>query len=257
MKYPKKYGGRTAAAAALLAVSVSAAAVPMYTADIRPLNGSGVSGNATFALDNTANTLNVTVNLSGLVPGYAHAQHIHGPLSGPMGESGTPLPAQFPSASQYDTNNNGYVELTEAAMAYGEVLLPLSSPAGGGVFSGPFPTALADGTASYDQTFQLGDSSIYNTSTTTGQPFDESQLLLLDQRAINIHGMNVPAGIMGQATAGYNAMIPAASGLIRAASAAAIPEPGDFAMLALGVGLIGGLSLRRRRSGGLPSFLLG
>src|SRR5438270_11978241 len=47
-----------------------------YTAKLRALNGSGVSGTVDLRL--TGNMLTVTVNVTGLAPNQVHFQHIHG-----------------------------------------------------------------------------------------------------------------------------------------------------------------------------------
>jgi plastocyanin len=72
-----------AAAAAVPAAPAAAQAGTMATADLATANNSGVTGRAT--LTQTGNSTAVTVTLSGMAPGSAHAGHIHsGACSGPI-----------------------------------------------------------------------------------------------------------------------------------------------------------------------------
>lgn len=220
------------ATTALLGLSIGASAAPIYTANLGQLNNSSVTGNATLTYDSTASTLNVMIQASGLEAGMPHPAHIHGVIGG---NSVSPTMAN-------DSDGDGYVELAEARPSYGPILLPLSSPPGGAVAD--FPTA-SDGTISFSQTYDL------SSMTTFADGYDQTNLFPFDNREVVLHGMTLAAGEGadgGEAdgTAGYKATLPVASGVITA-QAQAVPEPGDLAMFVLGAGLIGGLSIARKR----------
>lgn len=131
----------------------SNAKAKMYTVDLAPLNGSGVSGTAELTL--VGDQLTVRVYATGLEPNSLHPQHIHGFMDDNRN-------AVCPPASA-DQNGDGLVDLNEGAPFYGPVLLSLT----------PFPTA-PDGTISYEQTFTVDDS-----------------ITPLQNRVIVLHGMTV------------------------------------------------------------------
>ena len=194
------------------AAAAHAAIIP-YSAVLTPANGSTATGTASFLLDTTANTLTVTITASGLEPNQVHPQHIHG-FPG-LQPSRLPTPAD-------DTDADGYIEAPEGeALAIGPILLDLL----------PYPIATAAGTIMF--------SSVY--AVTPG-------LLPLDIRAIELHGMTVPA--VGQGTPfevngvpGYKAILPVSGGLIR--QSATVPEPAS--LLLLGMGLAATRMRRRQR----------
>jgi hypothetical protein len=223
-----------------------------YNATFTQLNNSGVTGNAHLTYNPNANTLNVKVHATGLEAGMAHAMHIHGRLTGPKSQTGTTVDSISPlPQSKFDSDGDGYVELKEAQPAYGAILVPLTTPPGGGALTGPFPTA-PNGIINYNETFNLGDSGVYNTSMATGNPFHESQLFPLNDRELVIHGMSVPAGAGAgtpgevDGTSGYKAVLPVASAEI---VSAAVPEPGAIGMMGLGLAMIGGLAFTQKRRG--------
>ncbi|HKJ87432.1 MAG TPA: hypothetical protein VKA48_02895 [Gammaproteobacteria bacterium] len=91
-----------------------------YSANLQPLNGSGVTGTANLNLQGS--DLQVKINASGLEPNKVHQQHIHGLFD----NQNNPKNSTVPSASA-DTDGDGYVELQEGASSYGPVILPLKS----------------------------------------------------------------------------------------------------------------------------------
>ena len=105
-----------------------------YRADLGSLNNSGATGTATLTLDE--GMLTVHIEASGMVPGVAHAQHIHGHTDSPRAAVCPP-----PAA---DTNNDGMISVPEGVPFYGAILLPLTE----------FPVADADGMIDYTETFE-------------------------------------------------------------------------------------------------------
>jgi hypothetical protein len=215
----------------LLLAGGNASAAPMlFTADLTPLNNSGVF--AHFSLLLNGNMLTVTEHATGLEPNMPHPQHIHGLL-------GADAPNTMLATPADDTDHDGYIELAEGQKSYGPILLSLTSPPGGALAD--FPTA-PGGIINFTQTYNLADSGIFPAGITG------SDLFPLTDREIVIHGMTVPAGAGAgtpgevDGTGGYKAVLPVADGFIRAA---AVPDPSSMALLM--VGLLGGVGVARRR----------
>ena len=191
-----------------------------YTADLKSLNNSGVTGQAFLLLD--GDSLTVMIHASGLEPNQVHPQHIHGLLD----SNNQPIKSVFPKLA-LDADKDGFIELDEGLPAYGPVLLSLTSPPGGNLAD--FPTA-PHGVIYFLQTYTL-DATL------------KAQLLPLDKREIVVHGESVFAGqgantgLEVDGSAGYKDILPVAAGEIRL-----VPEPATLSLLALG-----GLLIRRRR----------
>ncbi len=190
-----------------------------YTADIQPLNGSNVTGNAVLILNSDANTLTVNISAFNLEPQADHLMHIHGLFDG----SDNPIDSVSPTLAD-DTDGDGFIELAEGAAKYGPIILPLQTQND------------ALGLINYSEVFDLSDSGIF------AQNFTASDLMPLAFREIVIHGKTVPtgagAGTGGEVdgSGGYKTTLPVASGEI------IVPEPGSLALLGLG-----GLMISRRR----------
>lgn len=217
-----------------LTIGSANAAVFEYFANLIDLNGLGASGQAQLTLDDTANTLTVNIQASGLDPNVIHVQHIHGRVDA----MGNPLDSMTPTAAN-DTDGDGFIELAEGVPAYGPILLALSSPAGLDPLGteGGFPTA-PDGTIDFSFTYDLNDPSIFAAG------FTVDQLLPLVLREIVIHGAILAQGDGsngGEAdgTAGFKATLPVLAGEINE-----VPIPGAAFLLLSG---LAGLPLLRRK----------
>jgi hypothetical protein len=117
---------------------------PFY-AEIGELNGSGVSGTASFELD--GDTLSVSVEASGLTPDEQHAMHIHGTEEG---QSICPV-------LDLDTDGDGLISLEEGVPAYGGVVVDLQ----------PYPVADAEGNISFEETYTIDPEVVGDLSTRT------------------------------------------------------------------------------------------
>ena len=80
-----------------------------FTADLTPLNNSGVFAHFSLTLD--GNVLTVHEHATGLEPNMPHPQHIHGLL-------GANAPNTALATTSDDTDHDGYVELAEGQMSY-------------------------------------------------------------------------------------------------------------------------------------------
>ena len=214
------------------AALASTSASTSYSAILDPLNNSGVQGIVNMTLHD--NMLKVNLLATGLEPDQLHVAHIHGRLD----ENNRPVNSTVPTLSQ-DTDGDGFIELVEGEATYGPVLLQLTNPPGD-ITSG-FSTA-PDGQINYFETFDLSQQSDFGTS------FSTDQLLPLDLREIVIHGMTV--GNIGEGTAGevngvaeFKTVLPVAAGSIFISP---VPEPETYAMLLVGLGLVGFYTRRHK-----------
>jgi hypothetical protein len=226
-----------AAIGLMLAAAPAHAAVSTFGVNFAPLNDSGVTGGGTLTYDDTAQTLTVDVAFSGLDEG-PHPFHIHGNFAEGVAPEGmrTPTDSVTPTiAADQAGDNDGFIETMEGVPAYGDILLSLLTEPGN-------PDALltsgADGTATYNVTFDLTDSSIFLPSPATEQTYEPADLFPLVLRELVIHGAIVPANAgggdfevngencEGDVSACYVALLPVASGEIFAIDSAEIPIPG-------------------------------
>jgi hypothetical protein len=185
-----------------------AASIPsgerVFAAELLASNNSGVHGTAVFTLND--NALTVDISAKGLTPGEVHPQHIHGLESGE--------PSQLPTLAQ-DSDHDGFIEDTEAEQVSGPAILSLtaSGTPTNDEHVPDFPTAGADGTLQFHQTYTLDPNNPGDATILSG-------LQALGIRAVELHGENVPAG-EGQGTpgevdgsGGYKQDLPVAAGLI-------------------------------------------
>jgi hypothetical protein len=112
-----------------------------YSASLRQLNHSGVSGQVEFQL--TGNILKVKMNVSGLVPNEQHFQHIHGD-----------------GASSCPTGNeaDGSVTLSEALINIGPLAFDMQ----------PYPLTGSQGRLELEQTFTLTPDELTSVTPMTG-----------------------------------------------------------------------------------------
>lgn len=244
----KTFLGALCGSLVIISAGGVANAATFYSADLTPLNGSGVSGTARLMLNEARSQLTIRINAIGLVPNQNHPGHIHGRF----GTGGDPIDSFTPTPAT-DTDQDGFIEVGEGAATYGPIILDLSE------LTDPGPEA-PDGTLNYQQTFNLLDNSIYADNDMDGTPdFTRADLLgpnldRLDLREIVLHGLFVQpgpgAGTPGEVngTNGYLAFLPVASGeIVVSANMAAIPEPATWAMMIAGFGLVGGTVRSSRR----------
>lgn len=186
--------------------------IHIYTTDFTTLNNSGVDGHALLFLNESTQTLTVSIEAHGLEPGQVHAQHIHG-----FDDDST---AHSPTLAQ-DADRDGFVELAEGQMRYGPIQLNLTlNPedsahdhgTAGHDHSGDaaFPAADADGNLHYIETFHFGSSDPNAQSIFDG-------ITPLEAKEIVLHGLTLQDGQGGgegeaDGTAGYKGVLPVASG---------------------------------------------
>ena len=174
---------------------------------LQPSNGSGALGYAVATFDETAGTVRVQLEASGLEPGVEHPLHIHG--------FSDDRPSLLPNY-RLDADGDGFVEDPEGEVVVASVLLALTedgtvSSAAVGV---NFPQADAGGVLSLDQTYRFD----------LANPAQAAILQELRDRftgrELQIHGLTVPAtegeGTAGEVngTAGYKDNLPVANGIL-------------------------------------------
>ena len=249
---------RTHAFAAAMALAVAGFAAPAalaattsYAAILNELNGSGVSGRVDFRHDRDAETLRVTANISGLAPSLPHVNHIHGRFN----EDGSARNSEVPTTA-LDADEDGFVEVLEAAPAYGDILLSLESalsmPGADPAMVHTGPAADEFGNLSYDLTFDLSEDGIFF-SPVSGADYTAEDIFPLDLREYVIHGAFVPGSTLNEGFSfaegteradgtGYSATLPVA-----AAEISTVPVPAGGLLLLMGLGGIGIAGSRRRR----------
>ncbi len=108
-----------------------------------PLNGSGVTGDVTFTLAEGDTVVTLVVAGRGLFPNVAHAQNLH---------EGSVCPGSAAdSTTNDDANGDGFLDISEGLVDYGDVRLPLDDDLSDR-FADTYPTAGSDGSVQYTQT---------------------------------------------------------------------------------------------------------
>ena len=159
-----------------------------YTADLRALNGSGVTGQATVTVE--GNQMSVTVDAEGTVAEQVHPQHIHGSTDGTVSACPT---------MDADSDDNGRISVSEGAPAYGGILVPLDGSLDTAEGLGDvdtFPVAEGGGAYTYDRTIATATLAVNG-----DRSFAD---LRLENHAIVLHG----AMVDGE----YSATLPVACG---------------------------------------------
>lgn len=143
----------TSAAAAALAVGVMAGPAlaghggSQYTATLRELNGSGVSGTTTITLNDDASQATIEVSTTGFSAALPHAQHIHGTLG---------VANACPNQAA-DSDGDGVITVAEGATAYGPVQVSLTTSGDTSADSALAVDRFPAGNATYSRTFPISE----------------------------------------------------------------------------------------------------
>lgn len=117
-----------------------------FEADLQSLNDSGVTGTATVEL--SGNSVTVTIETSGYTGENPHAQHFH-------------IGGNNECPGEDAAGDDDLITTAEGAPAYGEVRVSLTTDgdvsADSALAVERFPTPDADGTITYERTFDLPD----------------------------------------------------------------------------------------------------
>ncbi len=151
-------GAAVATGAALFAAPAGAAhgdkMQRIFTADLAELNDSGTTGEIRLEVYDQDKAV-VTVVAEGAAPSLVHAQHVHGNL-GQVSECPT---IADDTGDDQGGAPDGFVSVAEGAPAYGAVNTALTTEGDTSAQSGlavdRFPVAEADGTYTYERTFEL------------------------------------------------------------------------------------------------------
>ena len=114
----QRLAGVACGAAALLAFGAgpAMAASGSVTANLNPVEGNGVDGSGTAMVEVDGTTLTVTMAATGLLADQPHAAHIH------YSEEAR---NECPTLAD-DSDDNGHLNTTEGAPAYGEIVVSLT-----------------------------------------------------------------------------------------------------------------------------------
>lgn len=170
---------------------------PVYRVTFQPLNGSGVAGSGTIAVN--GNLALVTLTVDGLEPNQPHPILLRGlEFTGDNLSSGVP-------AQSNDADEDGFIEDNEGQASYGPVLVPLVAGPEGATATGEF---------ALQRTIDFGDPATF------AEGADRADLGLLSNRVIIIHGLTVPEGAGGgtpgevDGSGGFKPLLPVAAGAI-------------------------------------------
>lgn len=176
----------------------------VFAAELTALNGSGVTGTATFVADEDG-AFTARVQAIGLAPGEVHPQHVHAGASCPT--------------LALDDDGDGLIGVAEGGPAYGLILIPLDGDlADAGQNLSSFPTGTP---IDYEQSVGL-DALLAAISGPDPDPDDmltklDGEALALGTRSVVLHGAFVLDGEVvpaGTAGAEYQATLPVACGTV-------------------------------------------
>lgn len=204
-------------------------AVATYSARLKQLNNSGVSGRAhlLFKEGEGADTLRVNLHALGTTPNKTHPVHIHG--------RNHPEVAFCPTAAQ-DDNRDGFVSVIEGAETYGPIKFNLTSPQtpfgpgptpalftpfAGTPDASTFPKANGGGVIHLSQKYRFNDSVAAQGALASITPLEDQHIV--------VHGGMAPASVDADAFAAlgtpvtgpldaviYDVLLPVACGEITA-----------------------------------------
>jgi Cu/Zn superoxide dismutase len=167
----------------------------VYTTTIDAQNESGVTGNVLFTLD--GDQLTVVVQATGLTADEVHAISLRGLAEGaaacPTGEA--------------DTDEDGYVDLEEGALVFGDEVLALGAP-----------TADAEGNLVFETTLTV----------------DPETLPTLTDLAVVILGLSIDPDGEGEEPAVFDPLMPVGCGLVAAGGAQATADIMDSSGTTIG-----------------------
>lgn len=214
---------------------VATAAPVTYIATFRPINYSGVTGEAELVLDGDLLTIRTTaINLT---PEGPHRYYLRGLFD----DAGNVANSTRPDQVLSDRDGDGYVEIDESLETLGAPLIDL------GVKLTP------DGTFEHEMTLDLSEAGTF------WPGFESGDLFPLTERALVLHGRSL-VGKWGRGTVGeingengFKPLLPVATAVIRLPTDPDDPEPGEVpgviptpAAAALGIAMLGFATLRRR-----------
>jgi Cu/Zn superoxide dismutase len=190
-----------------------------FAALLLPANGSGALGGVVVRFDDTAGSITVDLQASGLTPDQVHGMHIHGFSN----DQSSLLP-------NLTVNSDGdhFIEDQEGEKTEGPVILALTQDGSisDAALTANFPKVDAQGNVSLHQTYQ------FNLSDPAQEAIFQELEDRIAGRVVQIHGMDVAPG-EGQGTpnevngeGGYKPELPVADGAL-------VPVTADEASQAL------------------------
>jgi hypothetical protein len=232
-----------AASVLLLSFGVPAMADTTVSAQLRPMNNSGVTGTVTMTATDEGG-LTVVIHSRGHVPGMPHAQHIHGSVGSQH--------FMCPTMAS-DTDGDGLLTNEEATGEYGTIFLALTtrgdtSPASG-LATDRMPVADSAGRLDYRRTFSAAE--------VPDGLIDHLSHLHVVQHGIDVNhndkydlagaGVSTFAENLGVPDVPEEATDPASCGVVTAARAPVAPQGG----METGGGPVGGTNAALGVTGGL------
>ena len=231
-----------------------------YSAQLRELNGSGATGDASLQVSEDGETMTLRVNATGLDLDFAHAMHIHGIYDGDLSDApdaGTFSSSACPDMSA-DANGDGVLTVVEGVPAYGEVLVSLTTSGDTSASSGLAVDRFPSGTSiTYERTGipipsamkdELGKVHVVVHGTDVDDNGDESN----GQGIVSSLDPSLPVDVTAPALCGELAVV--ASGAVQTGGGGTVQldrgtDASSVALAALGAGAVvaGSVAVRRRR----------